>query len=66
MSLRYQQFKNIPLSSIFFDSLRNDYIGFDAWLNKKSEQCAFVSYDKSLDINGFLYLKIENEAIEDI
>ncbi|WP_392564031.1 hypothetical protein RHO13_12765 [Orbus wheelerorum] len=65
MSLRYQQFKNIPLSSIFFDSLRNDYIGFDAWFNKKSDQYAFVSYDKSLDIDGFLYLKIENETIED-
>lgn len=45
----------------FFDSLRNDYDGFDDWLDKKVDEEAYVLIDQH-QLLGFLYLKNETES----
>ena len=45
----------------FFDSLRNSYSGFNQWLNKKSEEEAYVCFIRD-EIKAFLYLKKEDES----
>lgn len=44
----------------FFDSLRNSYIGFDAWFSRKCDEDAYICRDDTGQLLGFLYLKIEN------
>lgn len=60
-------FHNINLKDPFFDSLREDYYGFDNWFLSKNEEYAYVQYDKdNYNIIGFLYLKEENGLIQDV
>jgi predicted nucleic acid-binding protein len=58
LSVTKQYFGQINLQDHFFDGFREDYVGFDKWFNKKSDETAYVTYniDKIL---SFLYLKIE-------
>lgn len=49
----------------FFDSLRNDYDGFDNWLYRKSSEEAYVLINQN-QLLGFLYLKDECEADSNI
>ena len=65
MSIEEKYFKDIDLSDSFFDSLRADYEGFDEWFHLKSDNKAFVSTNDDGLIDGFLYLKVEDEAILD-
>jgi len=60
LSVKKELFGKINISDSFFDSFREDYIGFDKWFNKKSDEYAYVcySYDK---LSAFLFLKPENE-----
>ncbi len=58
-------FAEIDLQDSFFQSLRNDYPGFDEWFQRKSGQTAFVQYDNNR-ITGFLYLKIEEHTVDDV
>ena len=55
-------FKDINLDDEFFDSLKNDYVEFVTWFDKKSQNDdrAFTLYENNMLI-AFLYLKIENE-----
>lgn len=67
LSVKKEHFGNIELSDKFFDSLKLDYIGFEKWFNRKSDEIAYVC--KSDDqIMAFLYLKVEdkNEDYSDI
>lgn len=53
----------------FFDSLKADYPGFENWLQKKANEYCYVSFeDKTLFLEAFLYLKLEdiNELYLDI
>lgn len=54
----------IDTSDSFFDSLREDYYGFDMWINekKKMHKKAYVSYMENDKIGAFLMLKTENET----
>lgn len=52
-------FGNVNLQDNFFDSFREDYINFDRWFNRKSDDLAYVCEENGL-ILAFLYLKIEN------
>ncbi|AVP53582.1 Uncharacterised protein [Clostridium tetani] len=54
-------FNEINLEDEFFNTLKLDYPGFTEWFNKKAKERkeAFVFYDEG--IQGFLYLKEENE-----
>src|SRR5690606_3403934 len=66
VNLEKVQFKTIDLSDHFFDSLRSDYSEFPNWFKKKSEEFAYIFRNGSGLIDGFLYLKQENEAIPDV
>ncbi|EJV8346273.1 hypothetical protein N7X89_004883 [Escherichia coli] len=66
MSLSYVEFGKVDLSDVFFDSLKNDYPTFESWFLKKRNEKAYVSYDDYGKIDGFLYLKIENEELNDM
>lgn len=66
MHLTYEQFKNVNLNDVFFDSLKSDYKEFPIWFAKKGGESAYVFRNKHGDIDGFLYLKQENDAITDI
>ncbi len=56
---------NIDITESFFDSLKEDYDGFDKWFQKKSGEGkkAWVYYDKDGSIGAFLMLKEELESI---
>ena len=55
-----KKFNDIDLSDSFFDSLKNDYIEFPTWFQKKSDSgdYAFVFFDE-YGIGAFVYIKKE-------
>ena len=59
LAVKQEYFGNIDLSDPFFDSLKEDYPGFERWFNKKAEEMAYITYNKGR-ILSFLYLKTEN------
>ncbi|EEL27606.1 hypothetical protein [Bacillus cereus] len=63
--LKYDYFKNINLMDPFFDSLKYDYKEFEDWFKRKSEEKAYY-YETDNRIQAFLYLKVEDEALEDV
>ena len=65
MSIQEKFFRDIDLNDRFFNSLKADYDGFDTWFISKSGSKAYVSYNDSGEMDGFLYLKVEDEAITD-
>lgn len=65
MAIQLKKFHQIDLNDPFFDSLRNDYDGFNAWFTKKSAETAYLSRNDAEAIDGFLYLKIEDDEITD-
>ena len=60
-----KQFAQINISDIFFDSLKSDYPGFTEWYIKKSKDYAYVQYDKTGSLLGFLFLKMEYDSVCD-
>lgn len=66
MNLLYKKFKNIDLSDEFFDSLKKEYAEFIDWFNKKSEEQAYVFENDTGEIDGFLYLKVEDGVVADV
>ena len=65
MNLAREQFKTIDLSDPFFDSLKTDYAEFPTWFNKKAQDHAYVFRSDEDTIEGFLYLKVETDALSD-
>jgi hypothetical protein len=67
VSIRKELFGNINVSETFFDSFRQDYLGFDGWFASKANEEAYVCRTDG-KITAFLYLKIEdkNEPYPDI
>lgn len=67
LSVRKKKIGSLDFKSSFFDSLRDSYTGFDAWLNKKAEEDAYVCYLQD-ELKAFLYLKKEDtdEVYSDI
>ena len=59
--IRLLRFKDVNLSDVFFDSLKEDYPGFETWFKKKSVEPCYV-YEKEDGIKGFLYVKEEGES----
>ncbi len=60
LSIKREYIGNIAIGDSFFNTLRNDYKGFEEWFNKKSDELAYVC--KGADkILAFLYIKKENE-----
>ena len=60
LSVTKKYFGQVNLQDHFFDGFREDYVDFDKWFNKKSDETAYVSYNKD-KILSFLYLKIEGD-----
>ncbi len=54
---------SLNINDCFFDSLREDYDGpeFNKWLNRKNDEEAYV-FENSNGLQGFLYLKTEDET----
>lgn len=59
-------FKDIELEDKFFDSLKADYPGFDEWFIKKKSKGKSAYVFVNNGIQGFLYLKEENEEAEGV
>lgn len=61
-------FSRIDLDDPFFDTLKSDYPGFDKWYAKKaaSGDKAYVLFDDLNQVGGFLYLKVEEDAVTDV
>lgn len=68
MPLEYALLSDINLENSFFDSLRNYYSGFNDWYQAKSAsgEQAYVYIDAQGNIEGFLYLKIEDGPVDDV
>nr|WP_282550700.1 GNAT family N-acetyltransferase [Providencia stuartii] len=66
MALVEKLFSSIDLSDPFFDSLKIDYPEFEDWFNRKRDHYAIVSINDSGRIDGFLYLKEEDESLDDM
>ena len=64
MGFEIRKFKDIDLNDKFFDSLKTDYVEFSDWFEKKSEKGAIIHFDKIGRLNGFLYLKLEDEILD--
>lgn len=60
-NIQHEFFSKIDLKDTFFDSLRQDYPGFDSWYNKKAlqDEKAYILYEEN-KLVCFLYLKEEN------
>lgn len=58
LSVTKKHFGQVNLQDPFFNGFREDYVDFDKWFNKKSDETAYVTYHKDT-ILSFLYLKIE-------
>lgn len=64
MGFKLSRFKDIELSDHFFDTLKSDYKEFSEWFEKKAENVALIHFDDNGVLNGFLYLKEENEELD--
>ena len=67
-NLKYIPFSQTDFSDPFFDTLKLDYAGFDIWFNNKSNtgESAYVLYDDTNKIDGFMYLKTEHGIVNDV
>ena len=64
--MKLVKFKEVNLGDSFFDSLKEDYDGFEKWFEKKSEDNAYIQKKEDGQLQALLYLKIEDEAITDV
>ena len=60
LAVKKVDFAQANLQDSFFDSFREDYIGFDKWFNKKADEIAYVCYSDNI-LSAFLYIKVEDE-----
>jgi hypothetical protein len=66
MNLTYKRFAEIDLNDPFFDSLKQDYSEFSQWFVKKANDYAYAFQGDSGALDGFLYLKVEEDAVDDV
>lgn len=59
LSVAKTHFGNINLSDSFFDSFKEDYVGFEKWFRKKSDEIAYITINKN-QLLSLLYLKVED------
>lgn len=60
LAVKKTDFAQVNLQYPFFDSFREDYVGFDRWFNKKADEIAYVCYSNNI-LAAFLYIKVEDE-----
>jgi predicted nucleic acid-binding protein len=61
LAVKKDYFGSINLQDKFFDSFKEDYIGFEKWFNKKSDEIAYVCYQNNI-LSAFLFIKVENQT----
>lgn len=61
LSVKKELFGNIDIENVFFNTFKMDYEGFEKWFSKKCDEEAYICQDDQNKIQGFLYLKVENE-----
>jgi predicted nucleic acid-binding protein len=61
LAVKKVDFAQVNLQDTFFDSFREEYIGFDKWFNKKADEIAYVCYSNNV-LSAFLYIKVEEET----
>lgn len=64
--IQHKMFSQIDLTDSFFDSLKEDYPGFENWFARKAQEKAYVLYNPQRKLEAFLYLKVETGPIEDV
>lgn len=66
-SVKKSYIGNVNLADAFFDSFREDYLGFDNWFSKKSDELCYVC-EADGEVGAFLFFKIEgiDEPYHDI
>lgn len=60
LSVKCLKFSQLNLNDHFFDTLKEDYPGFENWFKRKKDEIAFVVKD-TYGISAFLYMKLEDE-----
>jgi predicted nucleic acid-binding protein len=62
--LKVQQklFGELDLTDPFFDSLKEDYLGFEKWFNKKANEKAYITTGDNNRLLSFLYIKKEDPS----
>lgn len=68
MDLVIKAFSELNLYDSFFDPLKESYPEFSDWFRKKAAngESAYVFFDEGGNILDFLYLKIEEDAMNDV
>jgi hypothetical protein len=61
LAVKKLYFGEINLKDSFFDSFREDYVGFDEWFNRKSDEISYVCFQDN-QLSAFLFLKVEDET----
>lgn len=64
LSVKKEEFGHINLDDEFFDTLKEDYPGFENWFNSKNKEEAYV-FKQNDKVHGFLYVKTEFEDEKD-
>lgn len=64
LSIKKDYIGELDFKDPFFDSLKEDYgySDFESWLNRKSGETAYIFKNKDGRLEGFLYLKQEDES----
>lgn len=66
-NLSEKKLGDVDVSDPFFDSLKEDYSGFEKWFASKAEEKAFILEDALTgSVEGMLYLKNEDGPITDV
>lgn len=65
-NIEARKFRQIQLGDPFFDTLKEDYPGFEQWFFKKMDEYAEVMYDDTGRLEAFLYMKVEMGPIIDV
>lgn len=60
LSVKKELFGDLDIDNDFFQSLKENYDGFENWFYKKCDEPVYVCRDDE-DILGLLYLKVEDE-----
>ncbi len=61
VAIKKVQFKDIDVNQSFFDSYRDEYVGFNDWFQRKSDEYVYVTAGENDELTSFLYLKYEGE-----
>lgn len=63
LGVQQKFFGELNLNDPFFDTLREDYDGFDKWFHKKSNEKAYVTINnENQKLLSFLFIKMEDKS----